>query len=132
MLCDFLDIDQTPAPGEKVDKDGLIDRLLDFLGAPEYKLTKSYTKQGNKQNSVTKGGNKSPANGKKRGRKAKTNDIKMPTDDELREWVRAFVVCFNVKEATLKNAVKFCSEKFEIDLKPCSSKLKIFLAEQLS
>jgi len=44
-LCDFFDIDRSPN-GErpKMDKDGLIDRLLEFMGAPAEEQTKGFVK----------------------------------------------------------------------------------------
>jgi len=41
----------------------------------------------------------------------------MPSNPELREWVKAFIKCFNMDKVTVKKALELGSEKFGIDLK---------------
>lgn len=61
-LCDLFDISRTYAPGTKQipDKEGLVDLLLDFLGAPNVSLTKSAQKRQGRGPSKSKSPKKSP------------------------------------------------------------------------
>jgi len=48
-LCDLFDIDRKPQSGKStIDKDTMVDRLLDFLGAPSTELTRTH-KEGQKE-----------------------------------------------------------------------------------
>jgi DEK C terminal domain len=133
-LCDFFDVDRTAGPGEKVDKDVLIDRLLDFLSNPHPK----YTSVGAKDK-------KSPAK-KKKGKSDEEDDDddddddeepadgegkgKLPSDKELRKWVKAYVACHDMNTATTKHALDVASGKFGVDMKPKKKTIKLFLTEE--
>lgn len=54
LICDFFDVDRGADPGEKVDKDVLVDRLLDFLSAPSEEQTSTYVKEHNSERSSAK------------------------------------------------------------------------------
>ena len=56
---------------------------------------------------------------------------KLPSDDELRDWVGAYVKCYNMSKSTIKHAIQIASEKFDVDVAPLKPKLKQFLTEAL-
>lgn len=57
---------------------------------------------------------------------------KMPTDSQLRKWVKAYVGCFNLDKATTKHAIETASDKFGVDLNTKKTKIKMLLADELS
>lgn len=150
------DIDRSPAPGEKVDKDVMIERLLDFLSAPTEEETHEY---GRKHNIVRKpierepssktdksgdeemsddedegedGGNKdnqAELQGKL-GALPKSHELKMPDDKILRTWVRAYVACHNMSTATLRHAIEIATGKFGVDMKGKKETLKMLITEE--
>lgn len=200
QLCDFFDVDRSPGPdGEKVDKDVLIDRLLDFLSSPSVELTNTHAKASKKKTSKAKpeasdkakSGKKGKAGAKKAnsGEKAKkeekeksgeseasdeeisdaddasknggkddgkdkddSNDDskaekgedkakakpkskskesgEIPSDEKLREWVKAYVACFNMESSTLKHAIEVASSKFGVDLSKKKKTIKLMLTEE--
>jgi len=68
-LCDFFDIDRTPSStDEKVDKEMLVDRLLDFLSAPNKESTNTEKKNAKKSPSSKKIGVKKPLASKKKSK----------------------------------------------------------------
>lgn len=153
-LCDFFDVDRTKVTG----KDALIDLLLSFLGAPDPERTKEVKKSAarKKRKSVDADPDKSPP-AKKRKKGSENEEVveaevidsssdvemkekadkehssdKMPTEKELRKWVRAYVSCFNLDKATTKHAIETVSEKFGVDLSEKKALIKQLLAEALS
>jgi hypothetical protein len=54
-----------------------------------------------------------------------------PDDDALRQWVRAYVVCFDMDSATTKHALKTASDKFGLDLAKEKDRIKELLAEEM-
>lgn len=161
MLCDFFDVDRTPGPEEKVDKDVMIDRLLDFLSAPDPQYTRVYAKKHKKApaKGKTSSKEKSPSTGKKKAakkgnspdkgakkKKSKEKDAEsessdeeemeeaekgeMPSDAQLRKWVKAYVACHNMNKATLKHALEIASEKFGVDMKEKKKTIKLLLTEE--
>lgn len=157
-LCDLFDISRQYAPGSKKlpDKEGLVDLLLDFLGAPNASLTKSA------QAKPKRGPSKSPKKTstedtpkKKRGRPPKKKveeDVEMaeaevveeedvdevidgktiPSEKKLRNWVKAYVNCFNLEKATTNHAIETASDKFGVDLACKKDKIKDLLSEEMS
>jgi len=88
-LCDLFDVDRIPAEGKAViDKDTLIDRLLDFLGAPDSKYLKTPKKVSvKKRKAPTPTKSKSPTPKKKKvrkeiGKKAKAQERTYQEDSE--------------------------------------------------
>lgn len=144
-------MDRTPGEKEKnVDKDTLIDRLLDFLGAPdEEMITKkpSASKPTPAAKSGTTRKKKGPAPKSKKipaeddaeddadedenTLKGATGKGEIPSDDELRAWVKAYVACFDLDKATTKHALQTASDKFGVDLASKKSLIKELLAEEL-
>jgi hypothetical protein len=96
-LCDLFDVDRIPAEGKAViDKDTLIDRLLDFLGAPDSKYLKTPKKKEKvtptKKRKTSSPKSKSPTPKKKKvrkevGKKAKEEERvyqdESETEDEM-------------------------------------------------
>lgn len=153
---------------EALDKESLVDSLLDFLGAPDAKLTRGPGKKGPrgrpkaspKKRKSTNGEKKSPAKKKKAAEKKsesekdaatdeteeeesasdddndmdvdKPTDSKMPSDAQLKKWVKAYVGCFNLDKATTKHAIDTASEKFGVDMNSKKAKIKMLLADELS
>ena len=146
-LCDFFDIDRSATDGEKVDKDFLVDRLLDFLAEPSEDLTKTWIKD-NKKKAAAAAAKKKKAKaeaGKKKAAKEESSDEededdmleevdgkKVPTDKALRRWVKAYVRCFNLDKATTKHAMETASDKFGVDLKPKKQRIKELLTEAMT
>ena len=137
----------------------MVDRLLDFLGAPSEEQTHEYIKKHNSRRATPKktsensedeemadagddaddkegdGGEKSEAELKgKRGsqpkKRCKKADDKVPDDKVLRKWVRAYVACHNMSTATLRHAVEVASDKFGVDMKVKKESIKMFLTEE--
>ena len=73
-LCDFFDIDRSASDGEKVDKDFLVDRLLDFLADPSEELTKTWIKENKKKAAAKKKKAAKAEAGKKKAAKEESSD----------------------------------------------------------
>ena len=54
-----------------------------------------------------------------------------PTDAALRQWVQAYVACFDMDTATVKHAMKTATKKFGTDLAKRKKLIKEFLAEEI-
>lgn len=121
-LCDTFDVDRSAEGGKSLGKDDLIDRLLDFLGKPEKKSTKTQQKKSSKKKAATSSSS---------SKEEKVEKGKMPSDKALRKWVQAYVACFNLDKATTKHAMETASEKFGIDLSEKKSRIKELLAEEM-
>lgn len=67
-----------------------------------------------------------------KGEKAKKKKVKkMPSDESLRKWVRAYVRCHNMKNSTIKNALEIAGDKFGVDLTEQKARLKELLTEEI-
>lgn len=173
-LCDFFNVDRSSGgDGKSVGKDTLIDRLLDFLGAPSEELLKTKGPSAAKKASPVKASKKSsspktkPSKSKSKKKKGKDEDSdddddddtieeveaepeevevaatdvfaalkehkkgEKPTDEVLRQWVQAYIVCFDMESSTAKHAVKTASAKFGVDLSGDKEKLKKILTEEM-
>jgi hypothetical protein len=169
MLCDFFNIDRSSFDDKgALDKEALIDRLLDFVGAPDPDLVNDAGKMKSTKKSPAKKASakketpkkkkstpkkKTPSKAKKSSKKvedeeesdhiddevkanpfALVNDHKKgdkPSDDALRQWVRAYVVSFDMDSATTKHAIKTASDKFGLDLTKQKDRIKELLAEEM-
>ena len=144
-LCDFFDIDRSATDGEKVDKDFLVDRLLDFLADPSEELTKTWIKENKKKAAAKKKKAAKAEAGKKKVAKEESSDEedeedmfeevdgqKLPTDKALKRWVKAYVRCFNLDKATTKHDMETASDKFGVDLKPKKQRMKELLTEAMT
>ena len=144
-MCDFFDIDRSAKGGETVGKDFLTDKLLNFLAAPDEKLTKDYVK--NKKKKEAAAARKAEGGGGSKNKSKKVDDFdddgaeedfeevdgkRLPTDKALRKWVRAYIRCFNLDKVTAKTALATASDKFGVDLIERKRRLKELLAEEMS
>lgn len=144
-MCDFFDIDRSAKGGETVGKDFLTDKLLNFLAAPDEKLTKDYVK--NKKKKEAAAARKAEGGGGSKKKSKKVDDFdddgaeedfeevdgkRVPTDKALRKWVRAYIRCFNLDKVTAKTALATASDKFGVDLIERKRRLKELLAEEMS
>ena len=141
-ICDVFDVDRSKIG----DKDTLIDRLLDFLGQPDEKLTKAKpttSKAKPKKSAASPEKPKAKEAKKKSAKKeahgeSKEDDTEeepgedgMPSDETLRKWVRAYVCCFNLDKATTKHALQTASDKFGVDLSAKKARIKELLTEEM-
>jgi len=151
-LCDVFCIDRSIQDGVPVGKDELVERLLNFLSAPDEKLVKEkkiLKRKKNKDSPGRKKRRKVEVNTKledtdgdesmeddhinvEDAPKNETTNGEEPTDDELRKWVEAYITCFNLDKATTTHAVQTASDKFSFDLKHKKSLIKNLLAEAMS
>mmetsp|Transcript_1030 Transcript_1030/g.2011 ORF Transcript_1030/g.2011 Transcript_1030/m.2011 type:complete len:349 (-) Transcript_1030:281-1327(-) len=150
-LCNFFALTLKPTKDEpKMDKDTCIDRLLDFLGTPHQdwlvdslKEAAKPAKPASKKASPAAATSKAAA-AKKKAPPAKNSTLsdyqkikkaigkkKVPSEEVLRAWVRAYVACFNLDKATTKHAIITCSEKFGVDMSKQKQLIKQILAEEL-
>jgi hypothetical protein len=56
---------------------------------------------------------------------------KMPNDNQLRQWVKAFVQCYNMDKVSIKVALEVAGDKFGVDLAHKKDLLKVMLTEEL-
>jgi ribosomal protein L12E/L44/L45/RPP1/RPP2 len=134
MICDVFDVDRFPST---IDKDELIERLLEFLSAPNAKLTNA----GGGGGSAKKKSAPKKKKGKKKQGEEETEDEesesekeeegKMPSDKALKNWVKAYVSCFNMDNVTIKHAIETASDKFGVDLTEKKGFIKKLLTESM-
>jgi hypothetical protein len=122
-LCDIFVVDRF-----KVNtKDDLIEVLLNFLGSPTDKLLK-----GSQTRTADEGSKKS-----KKKKSEGLDDYEeieqgsTPTETQLRQWVRAYVRCFNTDKVTLKDAMSIAEDKFGVGLKEEKELIKLLLTEEM-
>lgn len=157
-LCDLFAIDRTSS-AKVMDKETMVNLLLDFLSAPDAKLTstsKSPKKRGRgrpPKNSPTPkkarkaSKSKSPKKSKDEeetedeeddinGEKETVEEIDgktAPTKKELRKFVRAYITCFSMDKTTTKHLLQTASDKFNVDMsKKKADILEILTAEMPS
>jgi flagellar biosynthesis GTPase FlhF len=145
-ICDVFDIDRT----KKTSKDDLVDCLLDFLGAPDAKLTntkkvdskpkaktpkqakkKKAKKQEESEEEDSQEKEESEEESEQKDSDDKVEKGKMPSDKALRKWVHAYVACFNLEKATTKHALETASDRFGVDLSSKKDLLKELLTDAL-
>jgi hypothetical protein len=54
-----------------------------------------------------------------------------PSDEALRQWVKAYIVCFDMNSATTKHAIQTASGKFGVDLSGKKNTIKEMLADEM-
>lgn len=125
-LCNVFAVDRSKAS----DKDKLVDVLLDFLSKPSEEPLKGSKK-------AAAGSKKKKASKSKKTSSATLDDYEeivegeMPDDKQLRQWVRAYVRCFNTAKNTLKDAMEIAEEKFGVNLKEKKDRIKELLTEEM-
>lgn len=140
-LCHFFHIDYKGDGKKPLNKDETIDKLLDFLGEPDVGLTVEESSAETKKVVEKKSAKKSvaakqisvknmplvdPFDAIKNHPKGET-----PSDKALRQWAKAYVVCFDMDKATTKHAILTASDKFGVDLSPRKAKIKEMLADEM-
>lgn len=124
-LCDLFAVDRAKIN----DKDGLIEVLLDFLGEPSEDKLKGKGKKEKEGAASSK--KESSKKIEKEDSDEEIEEGKMPTEKQLRQWVRAYVQCFNTSKATLKHAMGIAEEKFGVSLAEKKEQIKEILAEEM-
>jgi hypothetical protein len=85
-LCDFFDVDRSGEDGKQLTKEDLIDRLLDFLGAPDEDLTKASSKKSTKKTlAPAKKKTKKKTNSRSKGKKEKKEEEENDDEEEEEE-----------------------------------------------
>jgi hypothetical protein len=137
-LCQFFCVDYKGEGKKPLNKEETVDRLLDFLGEPDVGLT---VDESFEETKTEKKSTKTSGTPKSKDKKKPLGDpfdaIKnypkgeKPNDRALRQWAKAYVVCFDMDKATTKHAILTASEKFGVDLAPRKDKIKEMLAEEM-
>ena len=161
QLCDFFNVDRKPGKNEIMDKDLLVDRLLDFLSAPNDE-TRNSKEEEEESTTETSPPSSERLVSKKRKRSVveESEDEKdeqggiedwvefsraegmfalvrdhdkgnEPSDVAVRQWVQAFVACYDMDTATMKMVLQVASAKFGVDMKSKKNLIKEFLVEEL-
>ena len=123
-ICDVLAVDRS---GQH-DKESLVTCLLNFLREPQAQLVKGYHKKAAKKTKTTTG---SASSSKLDGDYEQPVKGQMPTDEQLRQWVRAFVQCFDMEKATVKVALEIAGDKFGVNLSEKKDRIKELLTEEM-
>ena len=145
MLCDFFNVDNYDDDGKFLNKDDMIDRLLDFLGAPDESMMRGKTQVETKKKTTPAKAKKKPEPKPKTVVKTVVKTVTVdpftlikdykkgtpPNDDELRQWVKAYIVCSDMETATTKDAIRTASAKFGVNLTNRKARIKELLAEEI-
>jgi len=155
VICDILDVDRSPM-GKRapLGKEVLIDRLIEFIAAPDLKLTVG----GKINNKRSRSSSPAKTPKKKRARNSEEVEVeiideemdeddeeeeeeegvevtkgnKMPTKRELRKFVQAYVTCFSMEKTTTKHLIQTASDKFDVNLSSKKKDILDLLAEAMS
>ena len=133
-LCVFFSVDYSDEGGKSLKKDDMIDRLLDFLGEPDESLTKKNVSSDTKKKTGPKSKKKRIARNLTEAPFSLIRDYKkgkLPSDDAMRQWVKAYVVCIDMETATTKDAVQTATAKFGVDMVIKKARIKELLAEEI-
>jgi hypothetical protein len=57
---------------------------------------------------------------------------KMPGDEEIRKWIKAYIACFDIKKATTNHAVLIAQDKFGVDFSDKKELFKELLTEEVT
>ena len=138
-LCSFFSVDHSDGDGKTLKKDDLIDRLLDFLGAPDEAFVKKREPVATKKALAAKT-QKIKTKPRTVVRKIKEDPFSLikdykkgefPSDDAMRQWVKAYIVCVDMETATTKDAVLTASAKFGVEMVSKKARIKQLLAEEI-
>jgi hypothetical protein len=138
-LTHFFRVEDKGDDGKPLNKDDTVEALLEFLSEPDQGLCADPTAE--KEKKKEKPQKKRPARSKKPVAKKEPpadpfaalkahEKGKPPGDKVLRQWVKAYVVCFDMDSATTKHAITTASERFGVNLAPQKAKIKEMLAEE--
>jgi hypothetical protein len=56
---------------------------------------------------------------------------KAPSDEALRQWVQAYVTCFDMDTASIKHAIKTASAKFGVDMRDRKDRIREYLVSEI-
>jgi len=140
-LCTFFGVDYNNEEGKALNKEDMIDKLLDFLGAPDDSMVKAKESSETKKKPAAKPKKKTET--KKRKSVEKTIAVdpfslikdyakgKVPSDDAMRQWVKAYVACVDMETATTKDAIVTATAKFGVEMASKKARIKELLAEEI-
>lgn len=154
MLCDFFDVIRVEVEGgnrgKPLNKDDTIENLLDFLAQPHadfLNVTWASQLNGGDKKKVTSKEKKKKATpakkatvSKKSGKKPAAHPFRLvlahkkgkePNEATIRNWIQAYIVCFDMDLATSKHAIQTASDKFGYDLSKKKEKIKEMLSEEM-
>lgn len=141
-MCHFFNVDIRPEDGKPLNKEDCIENLLDFLSQPN----EDFLLPDGESQTTSKNAKKAAGKPRSKPAKSKTSEeVDMdhfslvrahkkgnkPTDKALRQWVQAYVVCFDMDSATTKHAIRTASDKFGVDLVGSKERIKELLAEEM-
>jgi len=154
-VCSFFCINVTSSSS----KETVMQRILDFLGSPDAKLLKQPVEKKPKGKPRAKGKRNSKGSSKEKAqedagddeavtetdsegdepkklavskrKEAQTNNKPMPSDAEIKEWIKAYVACFDLKQATTSHAVGIAQDKFGVDFSEKKELFKKLLTEEV-
>jgi adenylate cyclase class IV len=149
MLCDFFDVIRVDEGGNPLNKDDMIENLLDFLSQPH----KDFLNVEYPDLVVSKKAVVAPKKKKASPKKVVVKKVSAPakpqppkdpfslvrkhksgaepSDEALRQWVKAYIVCFDMNSATTKHAIQTASGKFGVDLSGKKNTIKEMLADEM-
>ena len=141
-LCTFFCVDHCGEDGKVLIKEDMIDRLMDFLEAPDERLIKQTTKPVEKKKKAADKKKKDPPRTKRSSVATKVSEDpfslikdykkgKAPSDKAMRQWVKAYIVCVDMETATTKDAVLTATAKFGVDMASKKARIKQLLAEEI-
>jgi len=55
----------------------------------------------------------------------------MPNDEALKDWVKAYISCFNINKATTNHAIGIAEDKFGVDLSEKKALIKKLLTDEM-
>lgn len=160
QLCDFFNVDRKPGKNEIMDKDLLVDRLLDFLSTPNEETMNSKEEESTTETPPPPSSESFVSKKRKRSVVEESEDEKdeqggikdwvefsraegmfalvrdhdkgdEPSDVAVRQWVQAFVACYDMDTATMKMVLQVASAKFGVDMKSKKNLIKEFLVEEI-
>jgi chromatin remodeling complex protein RSC6 len=147
QLVDIFNVEGRSEDGKPLNKEDTIENLLDFLGQPhsDFIATAKEEKPSPKKKAAPKKKKTAAKKAKKAKAAAPLEDTfedtfelvrahkkgKTPSDAALRQWVKAYIVCFDMDSATTKHAIKTASDKFGVDLTGSKDRIKELLAEEM-
>jgi hypothetical protein len=154
MACDMLLLNR----GGKNKKEELIECLLDFLSQPEEEDISPSAAGGKKggkkktaakkKKSASKSGTTAKPKAASKPKKASVSkstsgggdpfsllkDIEkgeQPSKDTLRQWVKAYVCCFDMETVNIKDALATAEAKFGVELQERKTELRGMLGEEM-
>eukprot|EP00934_Nitzschia_sp_Nitz4_P002839 Nitzschia sp. Nitz4//scaffold141_size107518//83035//84098//NITZ4_004292-RA/size107518-snap-gene-0.198-mRNA-1//-1//CDS//3329536336//2829//frame0 len=129
-LCDFFNVQRVAENGKPLNKEDMIENLLDFLSQPNVDFLNPEgppkPKGTPKKAATPRKSSESPFHLVKTHKKGKK-----PSDEALRQWVQAYIVCFDMDSATTKHAIRTASDKFGVDLSKSKQRIKELLTEEM-